>query len=679
MGKRRRNNADEARKDAARGIVLTPRQLLAKGEVLSGNAVNEATAITAMDNNDDAFRTQHAVTPDYDPLALINFVEVTPHVMPSIAAYAHNIEGYGYRRIVKQPWMEDLEGEDAEQSVRAAMVIEQWAQSQDDALAADAEKSEIRERLAALKVKRDDAVSKARTARTVAKWQKEIDAAEEELAEAEAETPEGAEEITDEDVNNKLREIEVEIRREEFIFDAFFENCCSNMSFVKLRRIVRQDIETHGWGCIEMERDGYERLRRLSYVPAYTVRPLVDPGELIEVLEHDPVSPLSSEERQISVKRRFQVFVQIVKSQKIYFKTPGDPRVVSRTTGKIYKTEAEMRHKDNEGPDAQPANELLWIPLHSPKSLMPPPRWIGNLLQVLGGREADETNYYYLKNNAIPYGLLFCSGGTIPNDIRARLEYEIDSEMRGSEGAGKILVIQAKPMGKASSDGRTVLPELTFQSLRDAHEQDSLFTGYDERGADRIGASFRLSPILRGYTPTNLNRATALAAIMLAEQQVFEPERQDIDWIINKSILTELGIRFLLFVSNSPATRTVEDVVEIIKAAAPHGGILPTEIRELIEDLFNRKFTKIKDGWAQVPMVMTLAGFGDGAAGEAPGLGGDMDGALDDEDTDVGRALATIEARVSAVVQSVMASYGQDVEVSAMLVDREGGDVPSGE
>ena len=670
----RRNNAEEARKEQAnRKLNLSPRQILAKGAVLTGNAVDEATALVTIDDTNDMFRSESAVTPDYDPLALINFVEITPHVKPSIDAYAHNIEGYGYRRILKQPWMEDLESDEARDAVRAAMIIEQWAQSQEDALAADSEKSELKDRIAELTAKRNAAVSKGCTARTVAKWQKEIDAAQEGLDEDGLGDPDGQfEEITDEDINAKLRQLEIDIRREEFAFDAFFEHCCSTMSFTKLRRIVRQDIETHGWGCMEMERDGYERLRRLSYVPAYTIRPLVDPGELIEVLELDPVSPISDEDRQISVKRRFQIFVQIVRSQKVYFKSPGDPRVISRTTGKVYKSETEMRHKDNEGKDAHPANELLWISLHSPKSLMPPPRWIGNLLQVLGGREADETNYFYLKNNAIPYGLLFCSGGSIPNDIKDRLEYEINSEIRGSEGAGKVLVIQAKPMGKASSDGRNVLPELEYKSLRDAHEKDSLFTGYDERGADRIGASFRLSPILRGYTPTNLNRATALAAIMLAEQQVFEPEREDIDWIINKNILRALAIRYLLFVSNSPATRSVEDVAEIIKVAAPNGGLVPSEIRELIEDLFNRKFTKIKDGWTQVPMVMTLAGMGDaGQGGQPDGL----EGQVGDEETDVGRALATIEARVSSVVHDTMSAYGHDVEVTTLFVDQGDADV----
>jgi capsid portal protein len=408
-------------------------------------------------------------------------------------------------------------------------------------------------------------------------------------------------------------------------------------------------------------------LKRLSYVPAYTVRPLENRGELVDVIEDDSITPLS-ENREIVVKRRFDIFVQIVGGRKVYYRSPGDPRIISRTTGKAYKSEDEMRKSTEdggEGKNAQAANDLLWIAQHSPMTPCPPPRWIGNLLQVLGGREADETNWYYLHDSAIPYGLLFVSGGTIPTDIRSRLENRIATEVRGSEGSGKILVVQAKPMGKTGADGKQVLPEMTFQSLRDAVDNDALFLKYDERGADRIGASFRLPPILRGYTPQTLNRATAFAAIYLAEQQVFQPEREDGDWLYNKYILPEIGVKLYRFVSNSPPTRDVEDVANIIKAAAPHGGLLPQEIRAMLSDLLNRPFAKIQEDWAQQPMVMTLAGLGDAGIGN---------GSLGDEENMgiVNQRLAQAEQRIAQIVQEELATLGTNVDVRAAFMDRAG-------
>lgn len=670
MARSKRNRALEAKREKEQAP-LNRKDLLAKAAVMTGNAVDEASARQQIEQMEDMYGQHHACVPDYDPLSLLNYIELSPHVSPCIAAYAQNIEGYGHQSKTKEPWMADLQSEEAYEAVRQALLIEKWMDSEEEVLAAEAEKADILERIHELTEKRDDAIRHKRTTRTVLKWQKQIDEAQGEIATVE---PDGegdaAGEVTDEEVKAKLEEIDMQIRRETFIFDAFFKHCCSTMSFVKLRRITRQDYESHGWGCWEMLRDGYDRLKRLDYIPGFTVRPLVDPGDMIEVVEDDPVTPLS-EDREISVKRRFRIYVQIVNTRKVYFKSPGDPRTISRATGKVYKSVQEMRRKKNEGKKAEPANELLWFAQHSPKTPCPPPRWIGNLLQVLGGREADETNYFYLRDNAIPYGLLFVTGGYLPTDIKERVEHRLTAEIRGSRGAGKVLVVQAKPMGK-EPDGRSIIPSMEFQSLRAAHENDATFIKYDERGADRIGASFRLPPILRGYTPPTLNRATAMASVYVGEQQVFEPERGDVDWTVNKYILPDLGIRYLLFVSNSPPTRSVEDVAKIIDSAAPQGGLLPYEIRQLLGDLFNKPLAEVREEWVNSPMVMTIAGLaptGEPASGTEPG-----DEFTEPGETvqDLAKKLTLLEARVRTVVQEELKVFG-DFEVTARFMDEAPG------
>lgn len=660
---------------------LTVRQMLAKASVLTGNAVDESAAIQDMDVTNESFSNVGAISPEYDPEALLTFIELGPHLSPNIAAYVQNIEGYGHQAVVVEPWMEDLTSEEAQEAVRQAMIIERWVEQEESALAEQEEKAELREKIAEYRAKEKDARSNGRTEKTISKWAMLAKEVEEELQGLEAPSVEEDDmmdetvdedgtadgEISDADIEAKIAEIQMQIRREQYMYDAFFRSCCSEMSFVKLKRIVRQDIESHGWGCIEMLRDKHNRLKRLSYVPGYTVRPLKSDGELVEVVEDDSITPLS-EDREVLVKRRFKIYVQIVNDKKVYFKSPGDPRVVSRMTGCAYKTVDEMKRSEKEPKNTEEANELLWIALHSPKTQCPPPRWIGNLLQVLGGREADETNYYYLKNDAIPYGILFVSGGTIPGDVKTRLESRLSSEMRGSQGAGKVLVVQAKPMGKTSADGSVVLPQLEFQSLRGAHETDALFTGYDERGGDRIGASFRLPPMLRGYTPSNLNRATAIASITFAESQVFQPERDDMDWIFNQWVLPELGIYYLKMASNSPPTRGVDEMAEIIKTAAPHGGLLPNEIRTMLSEMLNRPMAKIKEEWTKQPMVMTLAGIGTGEP--EPGAGEDgmpVPGQEMGSMGEIAKRIAAFETRIRSIISEELAAAGVDADTSNLF------------
>jgi len=542
--------------------------------------------------------------------------------------------------------MEDLDSDEATEAIRDALQIERWVDEEEAALEAG----------------------------TQEKQEEGDEPIEEPEPEGEPEGPgeEGTPvdededgEITEEEIAEVKEDLATKLRREQFLFEAFFKNCCSTMSFTKLRRITRGDIEGNGWGAWEMLRDGFGRLKRLNYIPGYTVRPLKNEGELVEVTEPDPVTPLS-EGREVMVQRRFTRFVQIVGDKKVFFKSPKDPRVISRTTGKVYTTVAEMRRpkdKGGEGPEAKEANELIYISLHDARTPCPPPRWIGNLLAVLGVREADESNYFYLDSNAIPPGILFVAGGKVSRDMKDRLEQRMTAELSGAKNNHKILVVEATPM-KLKGEDRTLLPSMQYESLRDSQQNDATFTTFDERSADRIGASFRLPPMLRGYTPKNLNRATAMAALSFAESQVFEPEREDIDWVVNHHILPEIGVTLYRFRSNSPPTRSPEEIAELIKVAAPHGGLLPYEIRGLLSDALNRTLTKVEEEWSRWPMPMTLAGIGEG--------GSVMPGGEEGEPESMAMVVRNLEAlrqRVEAILTQELREAGMDMDVKTSWLD----------
>lgn len=618
------------------------RGILAKAAVLTGRQVSEPTAIAEIEERSNAYGEAGAVDPPYDPESLLNYIELTPHVTPNISAYQNNIEGYGHHAVIVEAWMADLESEEAREAIRNALQIEQWVEEEEAAM---------------------DSASKAEDG--------DVDPGEDQGEDPNVPGDDG--EITDDDIDAAIAKLTTQLRRDKFLYDAFFKNCCSSMSFSKLRRVTRYDIEAHGWGAWEMLVNGAGQLKRLNYIPGYTIRPLKDEGELVDAVEPDPITPLS-EGREITVPRRFRRYVQIVGDKKVYFKSPGDPRIISRTTGKVYKTVLEMRRPDDkggEGPKAMEANELIYFSLHDPRTPCPPPRWIGNLLAVLGVREADETNYFYLDSSAIPPGILFVSGGKIPRDMKDRLEQRLTQEFAGSENRHKILVVEAHPL-KLKGEERTMLPSMEFESLREAQQTDATFTKYDERSADRIGASFRLPPMLRGYTPKDLNRATAIAALDFAEAQVFAPEREDIDWVINKYILPRIGVKLHTFKSNSPPTRSPEEIAELIKVAAPHGGILPYEIRELLADSLNTTLATIDEQWGYWPMPMTLNGMGRGAemAPSDDGMAPEQDPAQMARMT---ARLDDLQRRVEAVLTDELRQAGYDLEVSAKLQD-EGGE-----
>lgn len=618
MGHRgpRRNNAEEARVAVASEVTPMTRQvMLAKAAVAAGAAVDESSALRVIDATAREWQEQGAVDAPYDPETLLRFAEMCPHLTPNLNGYCQNIDGYGYGFEPVARWMADLDGEEAQDAVREAMKYERFV----DALEALPE---------------DEA----------------------EGAEPEVEAP------SDVEVQEVLDAISARMRREQFRLDAWFANCCSDMTFTDLRKAVRWDKEATGWGAMELIRDERGRLMRLSYVPGYTVRPLLDEGEAVKVVEPNPVTVLSTD-REVAVWRRFPRYVQIVGGKRVYFKAPGDPRVVSKWSGRFYETEAQLRQE--QGPrEPEPAHELLFFNHHWPSSPCSPPRWIANLLRVLGVREADETNYFHLKNKTFASGILFVSGGSLKAGVKDRIESRIAQELQGSMNTSRILVVEAMPTRQAGGE-RSLLPTVSFQSLREAHTTDAMFQQYDTQAADSIGAAFRQSPLMRGYTPNNLNRATADAVLRFSEQQVYEPERQTFDHVMNRVILPEIGVRFLQFKSNSPPTRSSEEVGAYVAQVAPHGGITPAQIQRLTSDVLNLPYEQSTEPWATQPLALTLAGFM--PPGSEPAPAEQAEGAI--PTVEMSARVRKLEAHLSRIATEELRAAGSDAAVVARVLD----------
>ncbi len=586
------------------------RWTLAKAAEATGAEVSATAAITSMNEDSASWEAAGAETTEYDPRALLGVVKHSPHLIPNIEGYAINIDGHGQRAVPKADWLGKLSSDDAFEEIKAAILHERMTDAENAVGAGE-----------------------------------DIDM---------------PDEPTDEEVEAKRTEIKTAMRRELFRFSSWFEHCCSEMSFTALRRAVRVDKESVGWGAVELLRDSRGRLWRLRYVPGHTVRPLSETPELVSVVEENPATILS-EGRVINVLRRFPRFAQKLAGKIVYFKSPGDPRAVSRQTGKAYKDEKEMRSEDNEGSDALAAHELLFFNHHDACSMASPPRWISGLVRALGSREADETNYHHLKNKAFTSGILFVSGGRIQDSVRERIEQKIQAEAQGAENAGRILIVEAKPF-KASMDERAVVPSVQFQSLRDAHTTDAMFSEYDTRNADSIGALFRQSPLLRGYTPSNLNRATAEVVLRFTEEQVYAPEREDFDWIINKVILPELNIKYHRFESNSPKVQSVDEITEFVKAVAPQGALVPNEIREIAARVLNRQLAPTDEDWGTWPMAMTLAGMSPAANPAGASMLEEQSGAIQNR-------IAEVENRVARIANEEFRSAGLDLEATVTALD----------
>lgn len=525
--------------------------------------------------DDKVFERAGSLAPPYDPLVLCKLFEHSNSLRQNVDAYTVNIDGNGHRF---EPVI-DLDADDAEEQVRDAMFLERLTEEE----AAGG----------SLNVHPSDGIAPDFPA--------------------------------DEEVEERLESMRDEMRLEKAKLDAFFRFCCVDESFISLRTKTRADREIMGNGYWEVLRNASGEPAQFSYVPAFTVRLLPLDKELVEVAQKVKRAPLTFEE--ITVRRRFRRYVQVFEGKKVYFKEFGDPRVVSARSGRVFRDRSAMERE--EGVDDQPvveASEIIHFAIHSPRTAYGIPRWIGTLLAVLGSRQSEEVNFLYFENKSVPPMAILVSGGRLTADSTKKIESFIENRIKGRTNFHKVMVIEAEPAEGAALDNASGRMKIEIVPLTMAQQQDALFQKYDERNIDKVGMAFRLPRLLRGDI-RDFNRATAEAAMEFAETQVFAPEREAFDWLINRRLLSELGIKFWSFASNAPTTHNPLDLAEIVASLVKESILTPEEARELAKGIFNRDFKKIDEVWTKIPPELLKAGIlPEGEGGEflppAPGEGG---------------------------------------------------------
>lgn len=549
----------------------TPRQRTTKRAGRKRNTLAKADQLSNETENstlelDAVAYVDDLLQPRYDPHALCAHFLNSNALRQNVDAYATNIEGFGHHF---EPTFR-LDAEDARIKVREALYLDRLLKS---------------------------------------------NAGEPELLEP-----------TDEEVEDRIAALRREMLIEKSRLDSFFKFCCYDMPFVTLRKRTRQDMEITGNGYWEVIRNAQNIPARFVLMPSHTMRIVARQSQRVDVTEEINLGPLTFQSQKST--RRFRRYVQHVSGDPpVYFKEFGDPRVMSSKTGKYYPTLEAMKAGDNEE-DAAPANEVIHFVVHSPMGPYGVPRWIGNLLSVLGSRCAEEVNFTYFENKSIPPLIITVSGGRMSAETTSKIRSFIENDIKGKRNFHKILVLEAEAGGAAAAMG---LPDtgkcrIEVKPLTEAHLKDALFQEYDSRNMDKVGMSFRLPRLLRGDI-RDFNRASAQASIEFAETQVFGPERAEIDFVFNRMILPALKVRYYEMISQGPRITDPTEMVEAITKLTNAGNITPAEGHELAgERVFYKEMKPLKGDWQHQPMPLTAAGIGiDGSVdGKIPDPGGDV-------------------------------------------------------
>lgn len=319
-----------------------------------------------------------------------------------------------------------------------------------------------------------------------------------------------------------------EDENEKKLLEEFIDMAFPGMSLTTIRRKFRKDLERVGYGFLEVLRTVDGNIAFLRHMPAATMR-LMTLDAPIQVTRK---AMRGGKEVEFTIWASERRFVQRVGASVRYYKEFGATRQIDGDTGEWGSAEHPITDLSKLG------TELIYVTVNtvstSPYGL---PRWINQLPSVLGSRRAEEYNLEFFDAGGIPPAIVFVSGGQLASDVRQQLNSIMAGGAKKNQYRGAVVEITANT-GSLDEVGKV---DVKVEKFGDTNAKDAMFVNYDKSCWDHVREAFRLPGIFLGRSG-DYNFATAMTAMMLADGQVFEPERFLFDELMNTTIVPGLGV-----------------------------------------------------------------------------------------------------------------------------------------
>jgi capsid portal protein len=249
---------------------------------------------------------------------------------------------------------------------------------------------------------------------------------------------------------------------------------------------------------------------------------------------------------KIKMLDRERRFMQRLGNKFFYYREYGSTRNVHKITGAWEDGKAPMKPEDR-------GTKLIIFGIN-PDIRTPyfVPRWINQLPSVIGSRKAEEQNLEFFDAGGLPPAIIFIQGGTLAGTAAEQLKTYLSGKNKNKNRA--VVVEAQSASGSLESAGQV---KVTVERFGASQVNDSMYEKYDKNAEEHVRIGFRLPALFLGRT-NDYNYATAVVAYMVAEEQVFQPERGEFDEVINKTILRALGAKTARFKSKGITLKNVD-------------------------------------------------------------------------------------------------------------------------
>lgn len=314
----------------------------------------------------------------------------------------------------------------------------------------------------------------------------------------------------------------------------FLDEPYPGKSIVSIRREMRRDLEKIGWAFMEVLRNVQNDVVGLRNIPAHTIRYV----RLDEPIQVTKTLTRNGKEVQLTMFERERRFAQcLAMNQFQYFREFGTTRHVNRKTGEWESATNVVAPEDR-------GTELLAFrvtpDVTTPYGL---PRWTNQMPSVLGSRKAEEQNLEFFDAGGLPPAIIFIEGGTLAKDMADQLRMYLSGQMKARNRAVVVEAMSSSGAIDSAGSVKTRVERFGAESTKDA-----MFATYDKNAEEHVRTGFRLPPLFIGKA-ADYAYASAQVSYMVAEAQVFGPERQEFDEVFNRTIMKALGAKTCKFQS----------------------------------------------------------------------------------------------------------------------------------
>lgn len=382
-------------------------------------------------------------------------------------------------------------------------------------------------------------------------------------------------------------------------------------SFKTICLLCWEDYEVVGNAAMEVVKNAINEIESIYHLPIKFVRKTVKPDVPIYV---DVTFIRNGKPIKLRRRRYFRTFIQqpTRKASPIYYKEYGDPRVLNSLTGEFvtdsagqYVIDIDRARSIMQGKAFEPASEVLWLQQNMGDEAYGVPRWVGGMFNILGRHSASVINYKLTTKGGIPPFIITVNGGTLTTESMKDLKTALQTwQTEGTDTWIRGVVLESTPESTGLDDKGTA--QINIRWMTDGRREDVLFGNYGKDAETNVRKCFRFAPLYTGGTE-DYNRAVAITAMRVTEQQAFQPERELFDEVINAKLLREgLGITLWKYKSNGPRIVGDDEFRMGFQAFAQYGAITLNDSIDMANAAFGLEMSKYTQKWGDFPFALLV-------------------------------------------------------------------------